>query len=62
VTRPFDSGPPAKGYPQWFQGVTDQAGNPLPVFCPRCGAQLTVIGCAVPPFTGFLIQTHRCRP
>lgn len=48
-------------YPQWFEGLVDQAGRPLSVFCPRCGAQLTVLGCSAGPWTGYIIHVHRCR-
>lgn len=47
---------------QWFRGVTDQAGNPLTVFCGRCHKQLDITGCSIPPWTGFVIPPHRCEP
>lgn len=48
-------------YPHWFEGLADQAGRPVSVFCPRCGAQLTVLGCSAGAWTGYIIHVHRCR-
>ncbi len=51
----------APSYPKWFEGVTDQAGRVVPIFCGICRKQLTVLGCTVGPWTGYVIQPHRCR-
>jgi hypothetical protein len=49
-------------YPKWFEGVTDKAGEPIAIYCGICRKPLTVLGCSVGPWTGFVIHPHRCQP